>query len=156
MLLAYAMGEKNPDVKWYVNQLTEEQHREGFPRSFPMGFLYTPDLKDAPALPSSDLDRVWEDFGWATMRDSYMPDATMLAVKSGMTWNHAHADAGSIILFHNGEDIIKDAGNCSYGRPEYRNYFFQSDAHNIVKFNAKGSRHINSITAQCFRVTSAD
>lgn len=92
MLLAYAMGEKNPDVKWYVNQLTEEQHREGFPRSFPMGFLYTPDLKDAPVLPSSDLDRVWEDFGWATMRDSYMPDATMLAVKSGMTWNHAHAD----------------------------------------------------------------
>lgn len=138
MLLAYAMGEKNPDVKWYVNQLTEEQHREGFPRSFPMGFLYTPDLKDAPVLPSSDLDRVWEDFGWATMRDSYMPDATMLAVKSGMTWNHAHADAGSIILFHNGEDIIKDAGNCSYGRPEYRNYFFQSDAHNIVKFNGKG------------------
>ena len=138
MILAYAMGEKNPDVKWYINQLTPEQHREGFPRTFPMGFLYTPDLKDAPSAPSTPLDREWADFGWATMRDSYAPDATMLAVKCGMTWNHAHADAGSIILFHKGEDIIKDAGNCSYGRPEYRNYFFQSDAHNVVKFNGKG------------------
>ncbi|MCC8114948.1 MAG: heparinase II/III-family protein, partial [Bacteroidales bacterium] len=34
--------------------------------------------------------------------------------------------------------MIKDAGNCSYGKPEYRNYFFQSDAHNVVKFNSKG------------------
>lgn len=138
MILAYAMGEENPDALWYINQLTPEQHREGFPRTFPMGFVYTPDLSKAPKNPSTDTDRVWKDFGWATMRSSYEPDATMLAVKSGMTWNHAHADAGSIILFHNGEDIIKDAGNCSYGKPDYRNYFFQSDAHNIVKFNGKG------------------
>ena len=62
----------------------------------------------------------------------------MLAVKSGMTWNHSHADANSFILFHKGVDIIKDAGNCSYAKPEYRNYFFQSDAHNVVKFNGKG------------------
>lgn len=64
----------------------------------------------------------------------------MLAVKSGMTWNHSHADANSMILFHKGTDIIKDAGNCSYGKPEYRNYFFQSDAHNIVKFNGEGQK----------------
>ncbi len=138
MILAYAMGEKNPDVLWYINQLMPGQHREGYPRSFPMGFLYTPDMKNATALPAAATDRLWLDFGWATMRDSYRPDATMLAVKSGMTWNHAHADAGSLILFHNGEDIIKDAGNCSYGKPEYRGYFFQTDAHNVVKFNGKG------------------
>ena len=138
MILAYAMGEKNPDVLWYISQLAPGQHREGYPRTFPMGFLYTPDLKNAPAQPSTPTDRLWQDFGWATMRDSYASDATMLAVKSGMTWNHAHADAGSLILFHNGEDIIKDAGNCSYGKPEYRGYFFQTDAHNVVKFNDKG------------------
>lgn len=136
--LAYTMGEKDPDALWYINQVRPGQHREGFSPDMPMGFLYLPDTKGAPAEPQAAKDRVWTDFGWATMRDSWEPDATMLAVKSGMTWNHAHADAGSLILFHKGHDIIKDAGNSSYGTPAYRNYFFQSDAHNVVKFNGKG------------------
>ncbi len=138
MILAYAMGAKSPDLLWYINQVEEGQHREGFPRIFPMGFLYSPDTARAPATPSLPKSHLWEDFGWATMRDSWDKDATMLAVKSGMTWNHSHADANSFILFHKGVDIIKDAGNCSYGKPEYRNYFFQTDAHNVVKFNGNG------------------
>lgn len=138
MLLAYAMGEKSPETLWYVSQVKEGQHREGYPRSFPMGFLYTPDLSKAPSTPELPTSHLWKDFGWATMRDNWDKDATMLAVKSGMTWNHSHADANSFIIFHKGVDIIKDAGNCSYGKPEYRNYFFQSDAHNVVKFNGEG------------------
>ena len=138
MLLAYAMGEENPNTLWYVNQVEPGQHREGFPRHFPMGFLYTPDLKKAPKKPALPTSHLWKDFGWATMRDSWQKDATMLAVKSGNTWNHAHADANSLILFHKGVDIIKDAGNCSYGKPEYRGYFFQSPAHNVVLFNGEG------------------
>ncbi|MDE5714111.1 MAG: heparinase II/III-family protein [Muribaculaceae bacterium] len=138
MLLAYAMGEKSPETLWYVSQVKEGQHREGYPRSFPMGFLYTPDLSKTPATPDLPTSHLWKDFGWATMRDNWDKDATMLAVKSGMTWNHSHADANSFIIFHKGVDIIKDAGNCSYGKPEYRNYFFQSDAHNVVKFNGEG------------------
>ncbi len=142
MLLAYAMGEKDPVALWYAKQVEPGQHREGFPIIFPMGFLYTPDLDKAPSSPDLPTSHLWQDFGWATMRDNWDKDATMLAVKSGMTWNHAHADANSLILFHKGTDIIKDAGNCSYGKPEYRNYFFQTDAHNVVKFNGKGqSRH---------------
>lgn len=142
MILAYAMGSKSPETLWYVNQVEAGQHREGFPRHYPMGFLYMPDLSKAPQTPNLPTSHIWQDFGWATMRDSWDKNATMLAVKSGMTWNHSHADANSLILFHNGADIIKDAGNCSYGRPEYRNYFFQSDAHNVVKFNGHGqSRH---------------
>lgn len=138
MFLAYAMGEKDPATLWYANQVEQGQHREGFPRNFPMGFLYTPDLKNAPATPELPKSKLWKDFGWATMRDSWDKNSTMLAVKSGMTWNHSHADANSFILFHKGEDIIKDAGNCSYGNENYRNYFFQSDAHNVVKFNGQG------------------
>ena len=138
MLLAYAMGEENPNVLWYIAQLTPGQHREGFPLHFPMGFLYTPRGKKAPSNPDLPTSHLWKDFGWATMRDSWDKDATMLAVKSGQTWNHSHADANSLILFHKGVDIIKDAGNCSYGKPEYRNYFFQTDAHNVVKFNGEG------------------
>jgi hypothetical protein len=138
MYLAYSMGVTDPVTLWYANQLQPNQHREGFPRNFPMGFLYTPDFTKAPATPALTKSQLWEDFGWATMRNSWDKNATMLAVKSGMTWNHAHADANSFILFHNGEDIIKDAGNCSYGNENYRKYFFQSDAHNVVKFNGKG------------------
>lgn len=138
MILAYAMGVKDPVTLWYINQLEPGQFREGLPLTFPMGFLYSPDTSKAPNLPDLPTSKLWEDFGWATMRDSWNKDATMLAVKSGMTWNHSHADANSLILLHKGVDIIKDAGNCSYGRPEYRNYFFQSDAHNVVKFNGEG------------------
>lgn len=138
MLLAYAMGVKDPATLWYAGLIEPGQHREGMPVTFPMGLLYTPDLTAAPAEPEFPLSKLWSDFGWATMRDSWQPDATMLAVKSGATWNHSHADANSMILFHRGVDIIKDAGNCSYGKPEYRKYFFQSDAHNVVKFNGEG------------------
>lgn len=138
MLLAYAMGEESDDVLWYLDQLEPGQHREGFPLHFPMGFLYTPRGKKAPEVPNLPKSHLWADFGWATMRDSWEPDATMLAVKSGATWNHSHADANSLILFHKGEDIIKDAGNCSYGKPEYRKYFFQSEAHNVVRFDGQG------------------
>ena len=138
MALAYAMGVKDPVTLWYITQLEPNQHREGFPMNFPMGLLYLPDVKNAPKLPDLPTAHLWKDFGWASMRDSWKKNATMLAVKSGMTWNHAHADANSLILFHKGVDIIKDAGNCSYGKPEYRNYFFQSEAHNVVKFNGEG------------------
>lgn len=140
MFLAYAMGKENPETLWYATQIEPGQHREGFPRIFPMGFLYTPDLKKAPSNPGLPKSHLWKDFGWATMRDSWDKDATMLAVKSGMTWNHSHADANSFIIFHKGVDIIKDAGNCSYGKPEYRNYFFQSPAHNVVLFNGEGQK----------------
>ena len=138
MLLAYAMGVKDPATLWYATQLRPGQHREGMTMNFPMGLLYMPDLGNAPATPALPLSKLWGDFGWATMRTGWEKDATMLAVKSGATWNHSHADANSMILFHKGVDIIKDAGNCSYGKPEYRKYFFQSDAHNVVKFNGHG------------------
>lgn len=138
LLLAYAMGVEDSATLWYASQITPGQHREGMPVTFPMGFLYTPSLDKAHATPGLPLCKQWSDFGWATLRDSWDKDATMLTVKSGMTWNHSHADANSMILFHRGVDIIKDAGNCSYGKPEYRNYFFQSEAHNVVRLNGQG------------------
>ena len=138
MILAYALGVTSPETLWYIRQVDPYQFREGLPLHFPMGFLYTPDLTKAPAVPALPLSHLWSDFGWATLRDSWEKDATMLAVKSGMTWNHSHADANSLILFHKGVDLIKDAGNCNYAKQPYREYFFQSDAHNVVKFNGQG------------------
>lgn len=138
LMLLYAMGIRNDNMLWYFNQVEQGQHRDGYFLNRPMGFLYTPKLDKAPAVPRLDRAQLFSDFGWATMRSSWEKDATMLAVKSGYTWNHSHADANSFILFHKGVDILKDAGNCSYPIPAYRNYFFQSRAHNVVLFNGEG------------------
>lgn len=75
---------------------------------------------------------LYEDIGWSMMRTSWEDNATMLAVKSGFAWNHAHPDAGSFILFHGGEQFIIDSGNSTYSRPEYRTYYKKSWAHNVV------------------------
>lgn len=138
LMLLYATGIKNDNMLWYMNQVEQGQHRDGYFINRPMGFLYTPDLNKAPQLPNLKTSQLFADFGWATLRTSWEKNATMLAVKSGHTWNHSHADANSFILFHKGVDIIKDAGNCWYPNPAYRNYFFQSQAHNVVLFNGKG------------------
>lgn len=138
LMLLYALGIKDNNMLWYMSQVEQGQHRDGYFINRPMGLLYTPDLRKAPALPELKKSQLFADFGWATMRTSWEKDATMLAVKSGHTWNHSHADANSFILFHKGVDIIKDAGNCWYPNPNYRNYFFQSQAHNVVLFNGKG------------------
>lgn len=138
LILANEIGVKDSVTLWYLNQIEAGQHAGGYPRSCPMGFLYTPNFSDAPVSPKLPTSKIWKDFGWATMRDSWQKDATMLAVKSGATWNHSHADANSFILFHKGVDIIKDGGHCWYPNPEYRNYFFQSQAHNVVLFDGEG------------------
>ena len=56
----------------------------------------------------------------------------MLAIKSGIAWNHAHPDASSFILFHQGVPLIIDSGNCSYSRREYTSYYRHSKAHNVI------------------------
>ncbi len=75
---------------------------------------------------------LYPDIGWAVLRSSWQDNATMLAVKSGFTWNHAHPDAGSFLLFHEGKPLIIDSGSCSYSRREYTSYYRQSKAHNVV------------------------
>lgn len=138
LMLLYALGYKDPAVLWYLAQETQGQHRDGYFLNRPMGMLYTPDFSHAPAEPDYPTSQLFSDLDWATMRTSWDKDATLLAMKCGHTWNHSHADASSFILFDKGIDIIKDGGNCWYPNPAYRNYFFQSEAHNVVLFNGKG------------------
>lgn len=138
LMYLYALGNKDKNILWYLNQVTDGQNREGNYRNTPIGFLYFPDTQTTPAVPDLAKSQLFSDFGWASFRTSWEKDATMLAVKSGHTWNHSHADANSFVIFHKGEKIIKDAGNCSYPNPEYGKYFFQSQAHNVVLFNGEG------------------
>ena len=83
LMLLYAMGIRNDNMLWYMNQVEQGQHRDGYFIDRPMGFLYTPDLSKAPQLPEIKKSQLFADFGWATMRTSWEKDATMLAVKSG-------------------------------------------------------------------------
>ncbi|MCR4030657.1 MULTISPECIES: heparinase II/III family protein [Flavobacterium] len=138
MLLLYALGQKEDNMLWYLKQTETGNNREGLYRNTPLGFLYYPDTNDAPKEPNLKESQLFADFGWATLRNSWKPDATMLAVKSGHTWNHSHADANSFLVYHKGENLIADGGHCWYPNPAYREYFFQSQAHNLVLFNGEG------------------
>jgi hypothetical protein len=78
------------------------------------------------------------------------PDATYLAVRSGFTWNHNHADAGSFILWNRGKQLLIDSGNSSYARPEYDGYYRQSVAHNVVTLDGKAEPTSNTYDGSHF------
>lgn len=123
--LLLANGYDTPQYHWYLS-------RTDAGLDDPVGLVYC-ELRPGAILPG-DFARsmLYPDIGWSLLRSSWRDDATMLAVKSGFAWNHAHPDAGSFILFHGGRPLIIDSGNCSYSRREYTSYYRQSKAHNVV------------------------
>jgi len=140
VVLLWALGYHEPRYLWYLKQTESVQFREGVNRSNPLGLVYYPDEKDfaaTPAVPDLPPSAIFKDMGWAMLRSSWQSNSTLLAMKSGFTWNHSHADAGSFILFHDGKNLLIDSGNCSYSRPEYDEYYRQSHAHNVVLFNGQ-------------------
>ena len=135
--LLWNLGYQNKDYVWYMNHVTNEEHNDS---SSAEALILNPGTatKNANFLPNRPKSTLYQDMGWATMRNSWDNNATMLAVKSGFTWNHAHADAGSYILFHNGKNLIIDSGTGSYLNPLFTEYYCQSEAHNVVMFDGKG------------------
>jgi hypothetical protein len=130
ILLLAACGYANPDAARYLKLV----------HSAPQGTLLTV-LRQFPrpsARGNAPTSCIYPHMGWATMRSSWEDDATFLAMKSGYTWNHAHADAGNFILFKQGKPLIIDSGTCSYSRPEYTTYYRRSRAHNVILFNGQG------------------
>ncbi|MGH7956125.1 MAG: heparinase II/III family protein [Opitutaceae bacterium] len=115
--------------RWYLRRMDPDSEH-------PLSLLHPADgPASVAALPTSV---VYPENGWAMLRNSWENDATLLAVKSGLFWNHAHADAGSFILFHAGQPLIVDSGSCGNGRKEYRSYYTQSRAHNVILYNGQG------------------
>lgn len=138
--LLWNLGYTKDLFAWYLQRTKKGDNREWMTLESAMGLILNPDLEGIAEryIPQQPNSKLYPDMDWATMRDSWEKDATMLAVKSGFAWNHAHADAGSYILFHNGKNLIIDSGNSSYGHPLYTKYYCQSVAHNVILFNGQG------------------
>ncbi|HEV2327461.1 MAG TPA: heparinase II/III family protein [Verrucomicrobiae bacterium] len=131
MLLLMACGLGSPESDRYL----ELVHTN--PQSTLISLLRQPSSK-MPAALDAPNSVIYPEMGWSIMRSSWENDATLLAMKSGYTWNHAHADAGSFILFKQGAPLIIDSGTCSYDRREYHEYYCQSRAHNVILFDGAG------------------
>jgi len=130
ILLLHACGITSEYSQWYL-RYAQGKMEDPLP-------LYLPGIPDRQSEASLPLSKIYPRMGWAMMRTSWEPDATLLAVKSGFTWNHAHADAGTFLLMHKGSPLIIDSGTCNYGLPEYSTYYRQSEAHNVLLFDGKG------------------
>lgn len=130
ILLLMACGFGTPEASRYI-ELAHSQLQSTL-TSLLQPYPKPPAVVDAPT------SLIYPNMGWAMMRSSWENDATFLAMKSGYTWNHAHADAGSFILFKQGRPLIIDSGTCAYNRPEYIDYYVQSRAHNVILFNGSG------------------
>jgi hypothetical protein len=132
LLLLAACGFASPDAARYLAQV----------RTHPQGTLLSLLRQSSSPQHVGQGDApdscVYGHMGWATMRSSWGNDATFLAMKSGFTWNHAHADAGTFVLFKNGKPLIVDSGTCKYSRSEYTTYYRTSRAHNVILFNGQG------------------
>ena len=139
VILLWNLGFQSDRYAWYLKKTERGIDKEGLEMDTPNGLILHPELPKTKDLKLPDLpeSKLFSDMGWATLRDSWSDDATMLGVKCGFTWNHAHADAGSYILFHKGKNLIIDSGNSWYGSPLYSQYYCQSEAHNVVLFNGK-------------------
>jgi len=139
VVLLWNLGFHKDRYAWYLQKTERGTDKEGFEMDSPQGLILHPDLSKFKEnkFPGLAESKLFSDMGWATLRDSWKDDATMLGIKCGTTWNHAHADAGSFILFHRGKNLIIDSGTSSYGRPEYTQYYCQSEAHNVVLFSGK-------------------
>lgn len=134
--LLWNLGYQNSGYQNYINHLSNGENKDS---NAAEALILNPDFKSKDSVFSSTRPKshLYKDMGWATMRNSYDDNETMLAVKSGFTWNHAHADAGSYILFHNGKNLIIDSGGASYLSPLYTEFYCQSEAHNVIFFDGK-------------------
>ena len=131
LLLAY--GIDHPGLRWLARNFSDQN-------AAPLLRLSRyEEIYDKPYAAPTETSVCYDRVGWAVFRDSWEPDGTMLAVKCGDTWNHAHADAGHFVLYRNGVNEIYDAGSpTSYSNPRYIPYYTDSIGHNTLLFDGKG------------------
>lgn len=125
-----------PELRWYIRNNTHRKKEGG--RDAVYEVMHYDAIYGKPCKKPEKLSVCYDKIGWAVFRDSFDQNASMLAVKCGDTWNHAHADAGSFAFYRDGEPMLFDEGTVGYGETSYVNYYASSLAHNVVLCNGKG------------------
>lgn len=120
-------------LRFYVNRRTHSDNQDILTR-----LLYFREMYTLPEEAPAETAACYKNIGWAVFRDSFKENSTLLAVKCGDSWNHAHCDASHFIFYRNGNSEIFDSHCCSYSNEIYREYYVQSKAHNVVLFNGEG------------------
>ena len=147
----WAAGDQQPRYLWYLDTVRRNPNQDVFADAENLTLWPSAKARASvprePGLPTSWIDK---ELGAATLRSSWAPDATFLALRSGFTWNHNHADAGSFILWHKGKPLLIDSGNSSYARPEYDGYYRQSVAHNVVTLDGQAEPSSNTYDGSHF------
>ncbi len=130
------MLSRYPDIgllRFYINRRTHSDDCNILIRLLNFREIYL-----LPEEAPEGLSVCYKNNGWAVFRDSFEENSALLAVKCGDSWNHAHCDAAHFIFFRNGSPEIYDSHRCSYENEIYRDYYVQSNAHNVVLWNGKG------------------
>jgi oligo-alginate lyase len=141
----WALGDRNPHYLRYLDGVRALPKQDVFAE--PQHMILWPSASErAAAVKAADPALSWidRDLGTATLRSSWKPDASLLAIRSGFTWNHNHADAGSFIFWSQGKPLLIDSGNSSYSRSEYDGYYRQSVAHNVVTLDGEAEPASNT------------
>lgn len=80
------------------------------------------------------LAKHFEGRGHLVSRTSWEDSGSILIFKAGPNGNHFHADQGTILLSHNGEELLSDAGHSSdyYANLYFPGYYTQAVGHNVM------------------------
>ena len=100
--------------------------------------LMHPELHTPGHWDEMPLTAFYPTTGYAFARDAWKDDSTLFSVKSGYTWNHAHADAGHFILWDRGTALFPDSACCSYDSKLYRSYYCKDEGHNVLLIGGEG------------------
>lgn len=94
------------------------------------------------AMPPAALQLFCPDAGYSIQRSGWGPLDSHLIFDFGglgmLNGGHAHADALSLSLFSHGQELLTDPGTYVYNcKPEWRNYFRSTRAHNTVTIDGR-------------------
>jgi hypothetical protein len=80
------------------------------------------------------LSKHFEGKGHMVTRTSWEDSGTVMIFKAGPNGNHYHADQGTILLTHNGEELLSDAGHSNdyYANLYFPGYYTQAIGHNVM------------------------
>ncbi|MBI2915028.1 MAG: heparinase II/III-family protein [Firmicutes bacterium] len=132
---------RHPGLQWFLHSCQNNFNEASLVRYFEIPsftFLwYDPTLRPEEPKETRPV-KVYPGVSWAVMRSGWGHDDSMLVLKCGATAGHAHADAGSLVLYSRDELLLIDSGVCGYEMPEYQDYYHTTRAHNTVLVGGEG------------------